>query len=285
MENAQNKLHFYLADHLGSTRVVIDSAGVVKDRYRYLAFGAPETGQTIATNQPNRYTGKPYDEEANLKLYYYGARYYDPALGGFTQVDPLKSALPEWGPHLYVRDNPLLRVDPNGLTDITITVTREIWSPLEHTGLLTITNDGNDEVLTGFTLELPSDGNTENVSQVPEGEYVGVYIANALTKFNYDVIGVKGVVRDGNTAEDPIRFHSGSNYKNTKGCTLVGNKVVGATNKKNDEGFRKLRGSRKKMAEMTDYIRKILEKDKKEKKKSRIKVIYKNKYRLKKEEK
>jgi hypothetical protein len=57
MRDSQNKLHFYLADHLGSTRVVFDSAGVVKDRYRYLAFGAPEAGQTIATNQPNRYTG------------------------------------------------------------------------------------------------------------------------------------------------------------------------------------------------------------------------------------
>ena len=57
MRDSQNKLHFYLADHLGSTRVVFDSAGVVKDLYRYLAFGAPETGQTIATNQPNRYTG------------------------------------------------------------------------------------------------------------------------------------------------------------------------------------------------------------------------------------
>lgn len=125
MRDAQGKLHFFLNDHLGSTRVVIDSAGAVKDKYRYLAYGAPETDQSIVTNQPYRYTGKPYDEVGGLNLYYYGARYYDPMIG-FTQIDPLGNKYPGWGPYAYCLDNPIGSLDPNRNSTVTKTVRRRV---------------------------------------------------------------------------------------------------------------------------------------------------------------
>ena len=82
MRDASGKLHFYLNDHLGSARVVIDSAGTVKDWYHTSSFGVP-TGQTVSLNQKYRYTGKPFDEDGGIDIYYYGARYYDPMLGRF----------------------------------------------------------------------------------------------------------------------------------------------------------------------------------------------------------
>ncbi|MEK7775441.1 MAG: hypothetical protein AAB305_06115 [Candidatus Zixiibacteriota bacterium] len=35
-----NKLYYYLNDHLGSARVVIDSAGTVADKSYYTSFGS-----------------------------------------------------------------------------------------------------------------------------------------------------------------------------------------------------------------------------------------------------
>jgi hypothetical protein len=50
---------FFLNDHLGSARMVIDSAGVVKDKYkRYFAYGGDGLS-TISTGQKYRYTGYP----------------------------------------------------------------------------------------------------------------------------------------------------------------------------------------------------------------------------------
>ncbi len=54
MYDKNENLHFYLNDHLGSARVVIDSTGTVKDKYkRYYAFGAPDA-QTVSTDQYSR---------------------------------------------------------------------------------------------------------------------------------------------------------------------------------------------------------------------------------------
>lgn len=114
MRNGQNQLHYYLNDHLGSARVVVDSTNAVKDRYLYTSFGSPATNTTVSTGQPDRYTGKPYDEDNNLNLFYYGARYYDGTMGRFTQIDQSRANSPGWGPYVYVEDNPLMKTDPDG---------------------------------------------------------------------------------------------------------------------------------------------------------------------------
>ncbi len=105
--------HFYLNDHLGSARVIVAENGTIKDKYEYFAFGAPDS-QTVSTNQAYRYTNKPFDEEGRFDLYYYGARYYDPSTGRFTQVDPMRGKYPAWGPYVYCADNPLRNIDPDG---------------------------------------------------------------------------------------------------------------------------------------------------------------------------
>jgi len=68
-------------------RVVIDSIGTVMDKYKYLAFGSMENGSTSSTGQDVKYTGKEWDGESGVSLYYYGARYYDPTLGRFTSAE------------------------------------------------------------------------------------------------------------------------------------------------------------------------------------------------------
>jgi RHS repeat-associated protein len=70
-----------------------------------------------------RFTGQRW--EANLGLYDYRARFYDPALGRFLQPDPL---VPEPGNpqalnrYAYVYNNPLRYTDPSGHCPWCITI-------------------------------------------------------------------------------------------------------------------------------------------------------------------
>jgi RHS repeat-associated protein len=59
-----------------------------------------------------RYNGKELDEATGL--YDYGARYYDPAVGRFVNVDPLADQFAPWSPYNYGYDNPIRFTDPDG---------------------------------------------------------------------------------------------------------------------------------------------------------------------------
>ena len=59
------------------------------------------------------FTGKKKDSETGF--YYFGARYYDPALSGlFISVDPMADKYPSISPYAYCAWNPVKLVDPDG---------------------------------------------------------------------------------------------------------------------------------------------------------------------------
>jgi len=49
-----------------------------------------------------------------LGLYDYGARWYDPAVGRFTTIDPLSDQFADQSPYHYAYNNPLRYIDPDG---------------------------------------------------------------------------------------------------------------------------------------------------------------------------
>ena len=55
------------------------------------------------------------DGENGLDWYYFGARYYNPAIGRWMVVDPMADKYPSWSQYLYVFDNPLRLADPTGM--------------------------------------------------------------------------------------------------------------------------------------------------------------------------
>ena len=62
---------------------------------------------------PFVFTGKEKDSETGF--YYFGARYYDPALSGlFISVDPMADKYPSISPYAYCTWNPVKLVDPEG---------------------------------------------------------------------------------------------------------------------------------------------------------------------------
>ncbi|MGH2543334.1 MAG: RHS repeat-associated core domain-containing protein, partial [Ardenticatenaceae bacterium] len=105
---------YLLGDHLGSTAVSVNSSGAELAELRYKPWGEPRyEGGSTPTRR--RFTGQTLDFETGL--YYYGARYYDPALGRFYQPD---SIVPEPGDpqslnrFAYAFNNPLRYTDPTG---------------------------------------------------------------------------------------------------------------------------------------------------------------------------
>jgi RHS repeat-associated protein len=58
------------------------------------------------------FTGQRLDRETGLL--YYGARYYDPLSGRFTQADLLQNNVVGMDPYAYVGENPESRTDPTG---------------------------------------------------------------------------------------------------------------------------------------------------------------------------
>ena len=81
----------------------------VSARYDYDAYGAAAQTEQFAHN-PFRYCGEYFDYESGL--IYLRARYYDPALGRFTQEDPAKDG-GNW--YIYAGNNPIKFIDPSGL--------------------------------------------------------------------------------------------------------------------------------------------------------------------------
>ena len=78
-------------------------------------------GRSSNSANPNddyKFTGYEKDDEAGLNLYHAGARMYDPVVPRFLQIDPLHMERPGLSPFNYAQNNPLTRIDPNGMLDV-----------------------------------------------------------------------------------------------------------------------------------------------------------------------
>ena len=111
--------HYYVPDYQGNVRLVVDGNGTIEQRNDYYAYGGP-WGDNAASQgvQPNKYNGKELDRMHGLDWYDYGARMYDPAMGLFTQIDPLAEQYPHLNPYQYCAGNPVKYVDPDGMSPI-----------------------------------------------------------------------------------------------------------------------------------------------------------------------
>ena len=84
----EKNLYFYHPDHLGSSSYITDREGRITQHTEYIAFGEVlfEEHSTSKT-MPYMFNGKELDTET--RLYYYGARYYDPRVSLWLNVDPM----------------------------------------------------------------------------------------------------------------------------------------------------------------------------------------------------
>jgi RHS repeat-associated protein len=106
------KAHHLILGNLGSSSVVVNQAGRVEQRGYYLPWGGNRAGRVSITDYG--YTGQMKEGD----IYYYGARWYDPAIGRFMQADtivPMASqGTQAFDRYAYVNNNPLRYTDPTG---------------------------------------------------------------------------------------------------------------------------------------------------------------------------
>ena len=112
--------NYYITDHLGSTRKVVDSNNNVKETINYYPFGSEMKMQNPAqmagdTWQPHRFTGKELDNQNGLNWYDFGARWFDVAgVPMWTSVDPLAEEFYPFTPYSYCMGDPVNKIDPDG---------------------------------------------------------------------------------------------------------------------------------------------------------------------------
>ncbi|MDR1090990.1 MAG: RHS repeat-associated core domain-containing protein, partial [Prevotella sp.] len=140
-----NIYHYYLTDHLGNNRVVANASGTVIQKNHYYPFGMAFAEGTTQEQgkQPYKYNGKELDQMHGLNMYDYSARYYEPAIGRFTTVDPMAEKYYSISPYAYCGNNPIRLVDVNG---------KEWGIVVNANGTMTVTLSVNFSVASNLNL-------------------------------------------------------------------------------------------------------------------------------------
>jgi RHS repeat-associated protein len=115
------RYEYNLKDHLGNTRVRFQADGSnvsFQEESHYYPFGLLMEGNSAAPASSNayKYNGKELNTDLGLNLSDYGARWYDAALGRWWSVDPMGEAYASSSGYNYVLNNPLIFVDPDGMS-------------------------------------------------------------------------------------------------------------------------------------------------------------------------
>jgi RHS repeat-associated protein len=106
--------NWLLADNLGSIRDVVDINGAVINHVVYDSFGKVQSQSNPVYELRFGYTGREQDGEIGLN--YYRARYYDSANGRFISEDPLGFGAGDGNLTRYVGNSSINYIDPTGKT-------------------------------------------------------------------------------------------------------------------------------------------------------------------------
>jgi RHS repeat-associated protein len=107
---ATGAISYLNTDSLGSVRGTVNSTGALTGTTSYEVWGNPQTTGGLTAATPFGYAGGYTDPTG---LIYLINRYYDPATGQFTSVDPQVDQTLQ--PYAYTGGNPVSQTDPTGL--------------------------------------------------------------------------------------------------------------------------------------------------------------------------
>ncbi len=115
--NQDGDIYHYHYDIRGNVNAITDQDGNIVQHLEYKPYGELAVAEISgADNLMYRFDGKALDEETGL--YYYGKRFYNPALGRWMSADP--TVQHSYDPqdlnrYAYCRNNPIIYTDPTGL--------------------------------------------------------------------------------------------------------------------------------------------------------------------------
>ncbi|MBR1491021.1 MAG: RHS repeat-associated core domain-containing protein [Bacteroidales bacterium] len=112
---------WYLKDHLGNNRALVDGSGNAVALHDYDPFGEeiatassslPYPFPPGGTESPYMYGGKEWS--ATTSTYDFEARQFSPSFHRFTTMDPLAEKYYSISPYAYCADDPVNLIDPDG---------------------------------------------------------------------------------------------------------------------------------------------------------------------------
>ena len=113
-------VQWFLADHQGSIRDVVNSDGANLAHVVYDSFGRIVGGTSGTFELRFGYTGRELATESGDNVYFYRRRFYDAGVGRFLSQDPIGFEAGDTNLYRYVRNDPLNRTDPSGLVSVAI---------------------------------------------------------------------------------------------------------------------------------------------------------------------
>ena len=117
--SATEVVTYYHNDALGSPVAATNEQGNVIWREEYEPYGKRLNVESASQENEQFYTGK--QEEAELGLQYFGARWYDPSIGRFISMDPVgfkEGNIHSFNRYTYANNNPYRYVDPDGRSSV-----------------------------------------------------------------------------------------------------------------------------------------------------------------------
>jgi RHS repeat-associated protein len=106
---------YYLKDHVGSVRVIVNASGHRVAHTDMDPFGYEMPGRVQGSSSVDgryMFTAKERDDETKYDSF--GARYYDARIARWLQVDPLAEKYVGNSPFVYSFNNPIRYYDPDG---------------------------------------------------------------------------------------------------------------------------------------------------------------------------
>lgn len=242
--------HYYLKDHLGNNRVVIDQNGSVEQVNHYYPFGGLFGEGTSNTNQAYKYNGKELDRMHGLDWYDYGARNYDAALPVWTTVDPLAEKYYNSSTYAYCANNPIIYIDPDGRDWVNSKKDGYIWmdnvtSPKSTPKGYRYVGSENSSILSDLNVNYSLPEQSSNrigyvAADAEEGKYAVSHMTNVKAESNVEITAnVRYDIKNGTENNQLGRKFEGVNVSGTlitSNTAVDGEANVGAMMKVNYGG-------------------------------------------------
>jgi len=186
------KYWFYHQDLLGSTRVVTDKGSNEVFQSNYEPFGKP---YGMDGSQTFTYTGAPQDSSTGL--YYLRARYHNPTIGRFTQMDSWSGSIgaPQtMNKYAYCTNNPINLIDRSGTRGYK-PMQEKWWSEHPDETVVEYLNNKLEEYEKAVVSYLLGGYKYEKASEIPESRLeelrilydkpeLGIYHIDALLELS-----------------------------------------------------------------------------------------------------